>query len=506
VPAPVNAAFQYQLPKSASISSKLTHWLIILYLIFGPLILTQDIPVHLNSAYILSDLLFSPHSFFHAWFELNQGVFSNILLQWAAMIPAAWISPNSLYRLTLLVMILLITGGFKKVLKELEVEQNAFFILPFIFPVLFLKGFANFYLGIGLMFYVWAEILYAIREKPRNRLILLSLLTLAAHPFTFACMMGMSILILIGIKGEKWKATAKQRLHIFAMLLPAVLLFITNKNEAYPLSMQGWPAHFLWELIYTGHDWIWYASNEKYFVLIPAIIMIAITVYANILKYNIYALTAAAITAALVTLYFFAPVGVEENLYIYPRVLFVAFLMLAFTAALSHIPEKFQSTIKYICLISPVALILQRYEAQESIEKQYFEIQSLCSDLPKGSVILPIQQKAEGDHAQQASIFLHVLHLATMNKKILSLDYYAAHTQYFPIKWKAEKNPYLLLPEGWETQPEIIDRHAIQKVNPDYIIEIFPLAANPALGTPEKQNASGIRYPYPPLHNTSVNP
>lgn len=502
----MNAAFQYQLPKSASISLKLTHWLIILYLIFGPLILTQDIPVHLNSAYILSDLLFSPGSFFHEWFELNQGVFSNILLQWAAMIPAAWISPNSLYRLTLLVMILLMTGGFKKVLKALEVEQNAFFILPFIFPVLFLKGFANFYLGIGIMFYVWAEILYAIREKPRNRLILLSLLTLAAHPFTFACMMGMSILLLIGTKGEKWKANAKQRLHIFAMLLPAVLLFITNKNEAYSLSMQGWPAHFLWELIYTGHDWIWYASNEKYFVLIPAIIMLAITVYANILKYSIYALTAAAITAALVTLYFFAPVGVEENLYIYPRVLFVAFIMLAFTAALSHIPEKWQAPLKYICLIAPIALILQRYEAQERIEKQYHEIQALCADLPRGSVLLPIHHKATGDHAQQASIFLHVLHLATLNKQMLPLDNYAAHTDVFPLKWKTEKNPYLKLPEGWETHAENIDTKALESIDPDYIIEIFPISENPAWGAPEKQNASGVRYIYPPAPTSPDTP
>lgn len=503
MPTPVNAAFQYQLPKTGSFSTKITHWLIFLYLIFGPIILTQDIPVHLNSAYILSDLLFAPHSFFHEWFELNQGVFSNILLQWAAILPSAWIDPHSLYRLTLLAMVLLITGGFKMVLKELGVEQNTFFILPFIFPVLFLKGFANFYLGIGLMFYVWAEILYAIREKPRNRLILLSLLTMAAHPFAFASMMGISILLFIGIRSEKWKATAKQRLYIFAMLLPAVLLFITNKNEAYTLSMQGWPAHFLWELIYTGHDWIWYAANEKYFVLIPAILMIATIVYANILKYNTYALTAAGITAALVVLYFFAPVGLEENLYIYPRVLFVAFIMLAFTAALSHIPEKWQAPLKYICLIAPIALILLRYEAQEKIENQYLEIKAICADLPKGAVILPLQHKPTGDHAQQASIFLHVLHLATLNKYILPLDNYAANTEVFPLKWKSEKNPYLKLPEGWETHTDSIDWNAVEKVQPDYIIEILPKAPNPQFGSPEKQNASAIRYAYPLQHTST---
>ena len=506
MPTPVNAAFQFSPSMSFSMSQKITHWLIILYFLFGPITLTQDIPVHLNSAYILSDLLLSPQSMFHEWFEYNPGIFSNILLQWAAILPAAFLSPAILYRFTLLCMVLVLMGGFKSLLKQLGAEKNTFFILPFLFPVLFLKGFANFYLGVGCMLYMWAEILYALKNKPRNRLLLLSLITLTAHPFAFAAMIAGSLLLLAALWGDTWIATQKQRWQIFALNLPAILLFIVNKSDAYTLSFQGWPADLLWEILYTGQDWIWYHNAEKYLVLIPAGCILLLVVYSNVIQYNRYALLAASSCFALFTLYFFAPIGIEENLYIYPRVLFLAFLMLAATAALSHIPDKMHAPIKYICLIAPMALIVMRYDTQEIIDKQYQDIQNVSQNLPRGSVILPINHNPTAGLSPNASPFLHILHLTTLHQKILTLDHYAAHSQVFPIRWKIEKDPYLTLPPDWETQPQRLEPSTLKKIQADYIIELFPATPNPQFGTPEMLNATAIRYAFPKIHLDTVQP
>jgi len=482
--------------KSLSLSESLFMLIWIGYLLFGPIILTQDIPVHLNTAAILPELYFSPNSVFQDWFQWNQNVFTNIFTQWAFIIPSRIFTPENASRIVLLSMTLNLIYGFKELLKVFGVEKNSMFIYPFLLPVLFLKGFSNFYFSLGFLLFSLAFALNHLKGKPNNYVMLLSLLTLWAHPFTFMISIGIIIFLIIYFRDKIFTANIKQRVYLLFLMLPAGILFLLNKGNKIPLNLQGWDTDFLWELLKNAHYWTGYNEIEKWPVLLFICIAIGCLLINTLRKPERNSVFFTLLFILFILIYFKAPVGENENLYIYDRVQMLIVIFLSVALALNTWPEPVRKFLKYISIAVPVILLSIRHDNQKEIEKNYKQIQMLCAEISPQTVVLPLVHNHTGSYALHAGIFLHSVQLPLAGKQVVVLDNYSAHTGVFPMVWKPGKDPYLLLGEHWEGQPSQPDWKYIEELNIHYILELFP---DESLLIPdgfdiEARNATGILY------------
>lgn len=490
---------QVQFQNTRSTRNGLLSILIWVYFLFGPFILTQDIPVHIYSGRIMRDLLFSGNSIYFQWFEWGQHFFSNSFTQWVSLLFSFVASPEWTHRFLILGMVSTTFSGSRSLLNALYPgrEENASMILPFLMPVLFLKGFSNFFFGIGILLHLISRVPEVLKGNPDKSFILLSLVLYTCHPLPFylaIIISGFLILVYKNTQESFVEISIQNRMQALMQLLPALALSLLVPAPAQALDWQHADFTALWETLKSMQDWVWYHSAEaKVFqVLFFSISILSLLNF--IYTRRIISLGFTLLGMALLVFYFYAPSGATENLYIHARIIVLMSIFLSLGIALSDIPETILHTIRYLSLAGFIFLLWYRYDIQTLVAKDWKQAKSIGQEIPEEAVVMPLIYSHQGNYSQQAGIFLHTLPLVSESRKIVYLDNYAAHTSYFPIQWKEGKDPYLLLGEEWEAQPPKPDTLGIQTLKITHAFCIYP--SDELDETWEKKSGNGIAKLY----------
>lgn len=457
-----------------------------LYFLAGPFILTQDLPVHIYSGKILGELIFSGQSPYSNWFELSPDFISNSFTQWAAVIPSWFISPQWIHRFFLLWMVTAGFRGMKAMLKTYSPGQEnmAVLILPLLMPVLFLKGFSNFFFGIAFSLHAFSMIPELLKGKLYRPFILYSFLIVACHPLVLYFFIGISFCLIFLYVSPESKTELTLRIKGLAHLLPALVAGVVLSQNTQPLSWIQADATFLWEQLKTMQYWKWYLPHEQelYQVLLGmSAILVLLSFYYTRNSISWLFLGSA---VGLMIVYFYAPSGLNENLYIHDRIIILMSICMVMGLAFAQLPSQIKILVRYLYLFAFIFLLWTRYDIQQKIADDFSEIKSAFSKIPEGSVVLPLVYNHQGNYAASAGVFLHATSLTT-EKDLVFLDQYAAHTSYFPIRWKLGKDPYVFLGDAWEAQPPNPDLSHATELGVDYIVEVFP---------PEEYRAEDLVY------------
>jgi len=444
---------QVQFQNSRSTRNGLLSILIWIYFLLGPFILTQDIPIHIYSGRIMRDLLFSGNSIYTQWFEWGEHILSNSFTQWVSLLFSFITSPEWTHRFLILGMVSTAFSGSRSLLNALYPgrEENASLILPFLMPVLFLKGFSNFFFGIGILLHLLSRIPEVLKGKPDKSFILLSLVLYTCHPLPFylaILMSGFLILVFKNTQEPFAEITIQYRMRALLQLLPALALSLLAASPTQALNWQHADFSALWETLKSMQDWVWYHTTEAKVFQVLLISFSIVSLLNFIYTRKIISLGFTLTGIALLVFYFYAPSGASENLYIHARIVVLMSIFLSLGIALSDIPETLLRTLRYLSLAAFIFLLW----------------------------VMPLVYSHQGNYSQQAGIFLHALPLISESRKIVFLDNYAAHTSYFPIRWKEGKDPYLLLGEQWEAQPPKPDSLGMQTLQISHAFSIYPSA------------------------------
>lgn len=465
-------------------------FVLMLYFILGPLILTQDLPVHIYSGRIMWDLLFSSHSTYAQWFEWGNSLLANSFTQWMAALLSAVLTPDWIHRLLLWGMFNTVFTGTETVLQAWYPARSkmAAMVLPFLMPVLFLKGFGNFFFGIGFLLHLLALIPRSLEQEQKMRFILLSLLLFCTHPLIFWISIPLALVLIILYQPEEGKLELRRKLSLAVWLLPAIGLQVLFGVPSQPLDWNPADAGALWENLKQVSDWAWYSGNETTLFRLLLLVLVftapAVLLNSSWSKGRVWTLVGLAALAG----YFYCPSGISENLYLHARVLNLMTVFLALGLAASDLPEGILTTIRYLFLAAFFYLLWNRFETQQKIAADFHQIQQAEARLQQSQVVLPLVYAHGGSHSSAARIFLHATSLITDQPDVVFLDNYAAHTDYFPIRWKPGKDPYMLLGPLWEAQPPAVDSAGVAMLNVSTILTLFAPDTARQVGNLEMEN------------------
>lgn len=459
---------QVQFQHSRSSRNGLLTILIWLYFLAGPFTLTQDIPVHIYTGRIMKELLFSGSSLYSNWFEWGENVWVNSFTQWAALLLSYFCSPEWVHRLLVLFMVTTTFSGSRAFLNSFYPgrEENAPLVLPFVFSVLFLKGFSNFIFGIGLMLHFLSIIPSLTKNKNSNIFILLSILLYLTNPLIFYLAIALALLLILAYSGERTESKTEiisfnNRIKLFWHLIPVAVIYIVFSPPIHSLDWNAADAGALWENIRTMQDWIWYNESEGTVFKLLLLSLVFLTILNLYYTRTFISILFSIVGIGLLLVYFYAPSGQSENLYIHSRVLILMSISLSIGIAFSDIPSALLRMIRYFFLAAFIFLLWNKYDTQRQIEKEWKDIRAIGSEIPDGAIVMPLVLEHEAEFSWNARVFLHVVPLVSESKDIVFLDNYSAHTDYFPIRWKEGKDPFVLLGNSWEAQPPMPDSMGI---------------------------------------------
>jgi len=459
---------QVQFQHSRSSRNGLLTILIWMYFLAGPFTLTQDIPVHIYTGRIMKELLFSGSSVYSSWFEWGENVLVNSFTQWAALLLSNFFSPEWVHRLLVLFMVTSTFSGSRAFLNSFYPgrEENAPLILPFIVSVLFLKGFSNFIFGIGLMLYLLSIIPKLSKKKNSNLFILLSFLIYLTNPLVFYLAMALTVFLILAYSDENTESHVEvisfnTRIKLLWHLIPVAAVYIVFSPPTHSLDWNATDAGALWENIRTMQDWIWYNESEGTVFKLLLISLCFLTLLNLYYTRKLISILFSILGIGLLLVYFYAPSGQLENLYIHSRVLVLMSISMSIGIAFSDIPSALLRMIRYFFLAAFIFLLWNKFDVQKQIENEWKDIRTIGSEIPTGAVVMPLIHAQQEEFSHNARVFLHVVSLISDSKNIIYLDNYSAHTDYFPIKWKEGKDPYILLGASWEARPPMPDSAGI---------------------------------------------
>lgn len=189
-----------------------------------------DGPQHLYVSNIIAQLI-SGNELFKEIYSFNPLIIGNILGNYLlglfnVFLPA-WVAEKIL----LIIILLTFTGGFGFLVKTItgKLDYLALLIIPFSYHALFMLGYYNFSLALGLLFIslgLWQKIKDKFRLKWLLLMVITSLLTFYAHLVVFAFML--LILGIYTLYESLLKTIETKRAPIKYLFTRALILFLIN--------------------------------------------------------------------------------------------------------------------------------------------------------------------------------------------------------------------------------------------------------------------------------------
>ncbi len=474
----------------------------IVYVFSMPVFLTQDGPSHLYNSKILLDIFTGNNTeIYNQYYNINIGIipnwFSNVFLSILLFI----FSPIFAEKVFISLLIISLPLSFRYAIKAINPKALYLSMLVFIFAnsYFLMYGFFNFqwslsflFLFIGLLF----KNDFSTSIKCTIKLSLLSILVFFTHPVAYILvLLIVSVFVLQNIfqlrflqKSEK-SVIFKNILHYFLIVLPSLILFLiyflNHDKSDVKLFINKLNYENIKTLFTLNHLKVFANIEGVFFKIFTLLLMVNITflILKKFKEIKIKTLINLSIIVFFcLFIYFFISDVLLGGAYLGIRITVFIYLLLILIAA--H--QKVNKTVKIVTIIGSliisISILVIRFPIQNEIgkiAKEYIEVNDL---IPNNVTVLPLGFSNRGEInskilSPNINIFRHISGYIGASKQRIIFDNYEANTQYFPLLWKKEVNPYLNISsqnqEGIELNPPKVDvlsynKKEICKI--DYII------------------------------------
>lgn len=421
-----------------------------------------DGPQHLYVSNIIAQLI-SGNELFKEMYSFNPLINGNILgnyfLGLFNLILPAWMAEKIL----LILILLTFTGGFGFLVKTItgKLDYLALLIIPFSYHALFMLGYYNFSLALGLLFIslgLWQKLKDKYRLKWLLLMVITSLFTYYAHLVVFAFML--LILGIYTLYESLLKTIETKRAPIRYLFTRALILFLINLpgiilGFMYFRIIPGTEASsggvdvieriaYLWKLeILVGfvhEEELIYTRTISYTILSLLIIAAAyrlkflrrnwqedISIKKNNLMYDFWLL----ITIVLVSLYLIFP----DHMSLPKRVLLIAIPMLILWLSAQKVPAGIKALAVSVTLICSVSLRTIDIKYLRELDKQIQEINYIENLIPENSVIMTLNYTKNW-------VKHHISHYVGVEKPLPDLNS-PAISEFFAVNWNETQKPFL---------------------------------------------------------------
>lgn len=427
------------------------------------LFLTQDGPSHLYNSKLLLDLVLENNlDFYQEFFKINRGLFPN------------WFSSILLSSLLLVfkpivaekILVSMLAISFPLAIRNtiLKLNRNSYYLtlvgLLFCFNYFIFYGFYNFCFSLVffILFLGWYhDSRHQLTFKSSVVLALFVLLIYFSHPVALILLfllIGFDYLIqLIDSKFKIDKRIVFDLLYRAMIILPSFILFftffLTNQSSNGQLFVNNVSLESIAKLITLRYLVVF--NEFEYVVYVLLCILILILFWRVLLKLvtgklRIQSRYILLTIGACLFMYFFINDSLAGGGFLSKRlVLFVCILSIIWLAQ-----YEVSTRLRLISVIGltflSIFLVIARYSSQSLTSKLASEINMIDEYLVDHSVILfvNISSKGEvqGSEPSKIGLYKHLVGYLASKNEIIAMDNYEANTNYFPIRWQIDTNPY----------------------------------------------------------------
>lgn len=429
--------------------------------------LTGDGPCHVANAQVLHDMWQDKHTAFYSGFytinkQLNPNWITHLLLALLLHVTDGFTAEKILQSIIVLSFI----GSFYLLLRQLNrlAALWPLVIFVFVFQNAFSRGFYNFSFSLSffcIVVYSWLQYLEKRSWWQLALVMVLLLLTWFTHPVAFVFSVFTCGFLAISHRLARTIDNNMDLAKVLGVLLlgtmPALLLFLKFSDREGGLGSV--------HLIYNWARW-WhfarmaylfnYAENEKIVLGITGwilTILFGAALWLRIIQrngVNKYDGLIAAVVAGLMFFFCFPDWMLGGGLFSM-RAALLTYVLVCCCCAYMPLPRQVQNTAGILLFVSYVALFAIRLPVMKQSEAEMADHLQIRGMIKPYSVLMPLNLAPAGKGIDgktivyDNNIFCHAAQYLSVGVPVIVLDNYEAHTGYFPLKWKEERDPYIHL-------------------------------------------------------------
>lgn len=473
---PSNVAFQILL---------LMHVVVIWLFPYFP---SQDGPVHLHLSFVLNHYHDPAAAVFREFYEINPKADPNWLVYGLLSGLMRFFPAGTAEKIFLTIYAVSLPVAFRYLLESLR-KGSGFFsaaIFPFVFNLFLLMGFYNFSLSFPIYFLTLG---FWIRNAHRLSVMFVLMLTglsfalYFSHPVSLlAAFSSLAVLALYETRDYQRKDRRAEN----PESLPGVPVF----KKIAVLAGSFLPALVFLVLFFAGKGWLITERPPASILLSKLLSLFPILSLgqneidlARILAYTIVAGIVLVFMRRLksdkrdpadsfgwASLLFFvlslvSPQGAAEGKFCNERwMIFFYFTGLVWIGTQTF-STRMKKVIPALAIGVTGVLFLIRAPRWIELNSLFYEVQSAGRQIRDNSTVLPLSLVQHGKRRDGSVLswipapFVHTACIIAAERNIVPFDNFAAALDYFPIRYRAEKNPYSHLGEwmGVEQEPPVVD-------------------------------------------------
>lgn len=425
---------------------------------------TQDGPAHLENASILLKYWNPAYPQFRQFYLANftepTNWFSHLIL--AALLAVT--APPIAEKLFLTAYIILFPLAVRYALRAIHPQAGwlAIAAFPFVFSFVLYKGFYDFCASLPLYFFVLG---FWLRRRERltwtdiGVLTALSFLLYFAHLVSWVMgALGIGLLTLWFCARELYAKRASVGSLVIRRIAPLVivfggpailiLLFVSRGGvKPYSLDLQ-WAGSF-WNLIRLT-TLVSFDAREGWLAVVLALGLGTLAVYQIARKIRQRKIDEwdglLLLLPSYVLVYLIAPSAFAGGSFVKQRLMLYPFLSLILWLGAQGYSIGLRRALQVGFAGVLVGLLLVRLGEQSALNAQLDDLNSLASQIHPNAVIMPLNfsdkgHKKDANSLSQIRVTLHGAGYLAADRAAIDLANYEAYTDYFPMRFRADKSP-----------------------------------------------------------------
>ncbi|MFT6814211.1 MAG: hypothetical protein ACJAZ3_000096 [Sphingobacteriales bacterium] len=419
-----------------------------------PNFITLDGQLHTYNAFVFLQMVTDSSHFFHQFLEFNFSLFPNWTSTAILSILHVVFTPKATYLLFLTLLTLSLPIAFYFCIKQISKPNFLILlILPFIWHRMFFLGFLNFSLSLAILFICIAFLIKALKNLSGMNLLLLllsSILLFFTHPVA-----SLVFFIFAGIYAA---FTINANYHWVSKILPflaigpAMWLFarwvLSNKKDSGDFFVSRWNWEFFKDFSSMKMLQTFSATEGMIlkFLAITILLTFVIQLYLN--RKNTISTVISITALAVLILSFSVSMTFGGGEVIIPRLVLLFYILALAAISSTQVPKIASKILSIIFVVFWAFNLYECYPKHLEIANKAKGIAEIILPSTPHTVLLlnfnPGRSAAPANYPK-TSFYRHIDAGLNYNENTLLVQNLLAHTNYSPVKWKSNKDPYLHL-------------------------------------------------------------
>lgn len=456
---------------------------------------TQDGPAHLENADILLKYWNPAYPQFRQFYLANLSEptnwFSHLMLAALLVVTA----PPIAEKLFLTAYIVLFPIAVRYALRAIHPESGwlAVAAFPFVFSFVLYKGFYDFCASLPIYFFVlgfWLRRREHLSWFDIGVLTTLSFLLYFAHPVSWVMAApGIGLLTLWFCAREMYARRASLVSLFIRRVAPLVIVFVgpailmllfVSHEGGKPFALDRQWAGAFWNLIRLT-TLVSYDVREFWLAVCLAVGLGGLAVYQIVRKIKQRDIDEwdglLLVLDGYVLIYLIAPPAFAGGSFVKQRLMLYPFLILILWLGAQGYSIGLRRLMQVAFTGVLLGFLLLRLGEQSILDAQLEDLNSLASLVPENAVIMPLNFSVKGQAKNayalsQIRVTLHGAGYLAADRAAIDLTNYEAYTDYFPMRFRAERSPEKFVKKLSSGAPRIKLDAYFQKtgVQVDYVL------------------------------------